>query len=268
MSDMALPNLTSVDLERLVTWAIRDQKGDRDDMGLHRVEMAAQIAVRQRRRGGEAFDYPAAYPMDSVARAMEIGDIGTRIDGGGQIRGVPPRLHPDAEVVMDAINGMRDFRRKRAVLLFGRSGERPEWLPWEQRLKAVEVPETQRGRYRHRIDGEWQRVPERTEVARMYLAAGLPAVDQRGRGILERIEREERRFTFDRDGEGHRRQFVKWCVVEPSPSVDQIRSVNEVYAEWHAGMKALLAVLSGALLRAYRLTGFHAPAAPWDASGG
>jgi len=250
----------SVDLEALVRWAIMVQRADRDDVALHGVELAAHLASRSR-CGADASDHPAAWPADSLVRLGDIAAVGARIDGGRAVRGVAPRLHPDAESVVAVIDRMRDGRRRGLVLHYARIGERPDWLCWEQRLVPLPA-ESGAGRgVKHKVAGEWQPAPERSEIARRYVAQGLPIVDRHGRSILER---EERGFAFRRDPDGRREQLVRWCPVVAEPSIDEIRIVNDTYAQWHAGMMWLLGELVGAPLRDHRVTGFLAPSQPWN----
>lgn len=84
----------AIDLEDLVVWAIRTQKADRDRVSLHAVELAAAAAIRWGHRPAGGFNAPASWGVDSCVRVAEIGLAGTRVDGGGQIRGVAPRMLP------------------------------------------------------------------------------------------------------------------------------------------------------------------------------
>ena len=237
-----------VDLETLAIWAVMVQRADRDDVTLHEVEARADGRGHVR------------WSTDGVAALERIGALGCRIDGGGARRGVALRIHPDAEAVAAAIERIPDPRRRSLVLLHARQGSGPGWLPREQRLVAVAAADAKRGRYRHVVAGAWEDAPERIDAARAILARGDRIVDLRGRSV---IEREESGFDFRRAEDGRRQVHVRWCPVELEPSVAEIRAVNEAYAEWHAGMAWLLSALRSAPLRAHRLTGFKAPAAPW-----
>lgn len=261
---MALPSLTAarprllLDLEALVAWVVRDQKADRDRAALHTVEAAAQFAIRTRRRMGGS-DYPGGWGVDSCARVAEIGGLGTRIDGGGQTRGVAPRLHPDAERVMDAINRLPG-RQRGLVLHHARFG-RPEWDLGPQRLKAEPNDNPQGGGRRHKVLGAWERMPSRSEIARAMMARGIRIVDDYGR---PKIQTADRGFSFQTLDDGTREFLCRWSPLQLVPSDADIGEARRLYADWHAGMMALLAGLLGVDLRDHRLRGFSAPARPWE----
>lgn len=241
-------NRQRVDLEALVIWAVKAQRADCDDVSLHDVEAAAE--------GLE----PAAWSTDGVSSLMRRGTLGCRVDGGPVVRGVAPRIHPDAEAVVVAVNTIGDSRRRSLILHHARAGYRPDWLPWQQRLVPVPA-ESGAGRgNRHRIDGEWRDVPEQSEIARRMLAVGRRIVDKRGRNVIDAMERG---YLFRHNDDGHRQVYARWCALVEEPSLTEIREVNAVYAQWHAGMMTLLGKLLSVPLRERRLVGFKAPAQPW-----
>lgn len=251
-----------VSAEGLATWAIRDQQADRTYTGLHRVEACAGAAMRIRQQPHRfaEYDFPAGYPMDSVARAMEIGDIGTRIDGGGPVRGVPVTVHPDAELVLDAIQAIPNGRQRGLVLEYARLGDRPDWSNGTQTLAPLPVPESQRGRTRHAVRAEWENLPAHSAALRRLLAAGHRIVDQHG---ARRFPACEPGFAYRVREDGQRQVAVRWCPVEPVPSDAWIANTNAIYAAWHAGMTILARTLVRLPLRDHRCTGFDAPAEPW-----
>lgn len=223
----AMDTRQRVDLEALVVWAIKLQRADCDGVSLHDVE--ADIDGLE----------PARWSTDGVSSLIRRGTIGGKVDGGPVVRGVPPRIHADAEAVMTAVNTIGDRRRRGLVLHYGRAGFRPDWLPWEQRLVGLPA-ESGAGRgNRNKIEGDWESVPERSEVARRMMAAGRPIVDQHGRSVIERAERG---YLFRHEGE-RRQVFARWCPLVEEPTIAEIRAVNETYAEWHAGMMTLLGKL-------------------------
>jgi len=251
----------AMSLEELVRWAVRDQKADRTYTSLHRVESCAGAAMHARQYpDSEGFDYPAGYPMDSVARAMEIGDIGTRIDGGGPIRGVAVPVHDDAEMVVEAIRAIRNRRQRGLVLEYAQLGDRPDWSNGTQMLVRVQVSENKRGPLRHRVEGVWERQMQHTDLLRFLQTKGIRIVDPYGR----------RRFPMTQDGfqyrilsDGTRDALIRHCPLEFYPSDAWIKNVNALYSAWHAGMMALLGAVRGLPLRDYHCTGFNAPATPW-----
>lgn len=241
-------NRRRVDLEALVIWAVKAQRADCDDVGLHDVEAAAE--------GLE----PAAWSTDGVSSLMRRGTLGCKVDGGSAVRGVAPRIHPDAEAVVCAVNTIGDRRRRSLILHYARAGYRPDWLPWQQRLVPLPA-ESGAGRgNRNRIDGEWQDTPERSVIARRMLATGRPIVDRRGHSVIDRAERG---YLFRHTDAGQRQVFARWSALVEEPSLMEIRAVNDVYAQWHAGMMALLGKLLSVPLKERRLIGFKAPAQPW-----
>lgn len=240
---------TPVDLETLVIWAVKTQRADRDDVALHEVEARADGREHVR------------WSTDGVATLERIGSVGCRIDGGGAKRGVALRVHQDAEAVVAAIERIPDMRRRSLVLLHARQGSGPEWASYKQCLVGISAHiSSGRGGKRYVIDCRWEDYPERTAISQKIIARGGRIVDSRGRSI---IEREEQGFAFRRTPEGKRQVCVRWCPIVLEPSVDEIRAVNEVYGEWHAGMMMLFGELLQDQLRDHRLTGFAAPVAPW-----
>lgn len=100
----------SVNVEVLVTWALRDQRaGQSPTRGLFQAEAEASGLTW----------YSAS--SDGCAAIDRIGSVGCRIDVSGPGRDA---LHPAAEAVADAIElaDERDLLR-----LLGRVGERPDW---------------------------------------------------------------------------------------------------------------------------------------------
>ncbi|CAO3446681.1 hypothetical protein [Azospirillum argentinense] len=248
-----------VDLEELVAWAIRDQKAHRDNTALHAVESAAHMSMRSRRGGrADGYAFAGGWGMDSCARIAAIGNIGTRIDGGGPTRGVAPRLHPDAEAVTTAM-GRLPWRQRGLIIEFGSIGEAPPWSNGKQRLVRVPVSEIIRGPLRHKVLAEWMGVMTRFQFANWRRARGLPIVDRYGRSIVTDDVGIEFRYLED----GQRQAKVKHCPLQFDPSDEWIERTNGVYATWHAGMTALLDSMTGLALKDHRITGFAAQAEPW-----
>ena len=206
---------------------------------------------------------PRGSSADGVSAIARIGDIGCRVDGGGSIRGVAPRVHPDAEAVMADIERIPDCRAAGLVLLYARQGERPEWSTGQQVLQRVPVADARRGGVRHRVIGEWERAPTHSEHARLRQRLGLSIVDHYGRSLVRGPLSGEQGYYFRTLDDGAREVLVKHCPVEPWPSTAWIKAVNDMYSTWHAGMMALLDQLLGVKLRDHRLTGFSAPPRPW-----
>lgn len=249
-----------VDLEELVVWACRDQQALRDGCALHIVEAAAQFGIRNQRRHLTGSDYPGAWGVDSCARLAAIGAIGTRLDGGGPTRGIAPRMAADAEAVAAAIETL-PLGQRRLVRTHGAAGTRPDWLSLRQPLVACQRPSDRPGRYRHMVEEEWRPTPLRSELAARYLALGQSLFDSHGR---RRIVEEERGFSFRSTDDGKRELLVRWCPLEPEHSDAEIIEVNCDYAEWHDGLTALLKSVRSLNLRDHRVTGFAAPARPWE----
>ncbi|MBB3267603.1 hypothetical protein FHW79_005264 [Azospirillum sp. OGB3] len=252
----------AIDLEELVVWTIRTQKADRDRVSLHSVEMAAAAAIRRGNHPTGGFDGPGGWGVDSCVRVAEIGLAGTRVDGGGQIRGVAPRLHPDAEAVMAAIDrafgNLKGWRR--LILDQAREGGRPCWNLGCQRFVPVRNTAPKGGGRRHVVVSEWESVPPLSVVARRMIARGVGILDSRGR---RKFQQAEPGFTYRTLDDGSRQVVVRWSAVELSPSIGEIREAREDYASWHAGMMRVLGAVVDLPLRDYRVTGFAAPATPW-----
>lgn len=252
-----------VDLEQLVIWTVRDQKADRDDAAWHDIE----AAVYNNELGGRSYRgvqvdlcRPSADGCATIARNAAVG---CTIDGGGPIRGIPPAVHPDAELVADAIHRLRPAAR-RLVLHHGRTGERPDWSTGRQVLVRVPVPDDTRGPVRHVVEGVWEPMLKRSEIARWCMERGISLFDGAGR---RRIVEEERGYQIRHLAGGERQVLVKSCPLELSPSAYRIAVVNGLYGVWHAGMTVLATQLATTHFRDRVLTGFAAPARPWDIEG-
>ncbi|MBP2233510.1 hypothetical protein J2847_006852 [Azospirillum agricola] len=187
--------------------------------------------------------------------------MGTEIDGGGAIRGIRPRVHPDAELVAEAIERLPASER-RVILHHARHANRPDWLPLAAPLVAVKRPSDTRGRYRHVIAEAWEPTPKQSEVAALYFQRGISLLDPHGR---RRITEEERGFRFRVFGDATRQLLVRWCPLEPRHSDVEIVETNEAYLFWHGAMVALGEALARASLRNHTLAGFTAPERPWNA---
>lgn len=249
-----------LDLEALLTWAIRDQMADRTDTALHPVEAVAHYGLLRGLPAGAGV-YETGISADGCAVIASRFEVGADIDGGGAIRGVPARVHPDAELVAEAIERLPSSER-RVILHHARHADRPDWLPLTSPLVAVKRPSDARGRYRHVTAEEWQATPKQSELAQRYFRRGISLFDGHGR---RRIVEEERGFRFRVLGDGTRQLLVKWCPLEPRHSDLEIVETNEAYLFWHGAMAALFHSLCGSPLRDHAVTGFTAPERPWNA---
>jgi hypothetical protein len=125
----------SIDVERLVTWALRDQKADRHaGVGLHRIEAEVE--------GLE----PGGRSADGCAALADIEHLGCRIDRRvGLVRDL---VHPAAEAVAVACGEVEGGDLVRS---YGRLGVRPEgWaepVRWWRPVVWVKYGE----------EGQWER---------------------------------------------------------------------------------------------------------------
>lgn len=250
----------SVDLEHLVAWAIRDQRADRDDVALFDAEATAHYGQLAGLPIG-AGAYARGFSADGVVSIARKGAVGCKIDGGGAMRGVAPKVHPDAELVASALNEQPSRRGKLLILQHARLGERPAWHSGRQTLTPVKVEGDRPGRRGHKMGAAWEPCPLASEIARDYIRRGIPLVDRYGR---RRIVAEETGFRFRVLGDGRRQVLTRWTCVEPMPSLDEIAITNDAYATWHAAMVHLMAALRDVVFADHELTGFIAPAYPWE----
>lgn len=240
------------DLWNLVVWAVKHQRAADDDIALHDVEMQAFA----RAQGYE----PHSSTSDGTATLSRRGALGCAVDGG-IVRGVAPRVHPDAQGIADAIARLSG-RDRGAILRAARAGEPPAWIcPASQRLCPLPAGSGAGRGNKFKVVGEFTDTPHRSEIARQRIARGEPILDRHGRSLLER---EEKGFTFRTLDGGARQVLTKWCPVVPSPSAEFILSTNAAYSAWNAAMVRLLAELRRVELRDHLCTGFDAPATPWD----
>jgi len=250
----------ALDLEALLTWAIRDQQADRTDAALHPAEAAAHYGLLHDLPIG-ASSHRTGISADGCAVIANRFEVGANIDGGGAIRGIPPRVHPDAELVAEALEWLPSSER-RIIRDHARHANRPVWLPLVSPLGKKMRPGHKPGRYRHVVaDLGWEASPKQSEIAQRYFDRGVSLFDALGR---RRIVEEERGFQFRILGDGTRQVLTEWCPLEPRHSAEEIAEANEDYRFWHGAMEALHERLRGKALRDHRITGFSAPAQPWD----
>lgn len=253
--------LRTLDLEAFLVWAIRDQMADRTDTALHPAERIAHYGLLHGLPIG-AQVHGTGISADGCAAIANRNEVGTDIDGGGAIRGLPPRVHPDAELAADIIEGL-GARQRRLVLHHARYADRPDWLACVQPLVAVKRASDAKGRYRHVVaELGWQATPKQSDIAQGYFTRGISLFDRLGR---RRIVEEERGFRFRVLGDGSRQVLVTWCPVEPAHSKAEVREANADYADWHDALWTVFRRLTQARrLRGHAVSGFTAPARPWD----
>lgn len=250
----------ALDLEALLVWVVRDQKADRVGAALHPLEVVAHFGLLHGLPAGAGV-YETGISGDGCAAIAQRGELGTDVDGGGPIRGLPARLHPDAELVLEALERLPSSER-RVILDHARHGDRPEWLPLVSPLVAKRRPGHQPGRYRHIVaDLGWETTPKQSEIAESYHRRGLSLFNARRE---RRIPLEEQGFDFRVLYDATRQVLVTWCPLEPRHSDAEIAEAHDDYAFWHGAMEALHAALRRRPMRDHRLTGFAAPAHPWD----
>lgn len=228
--------MITLDLFDLVVWAVRDQRADQDDVGLHEVEVAAN---------GDTHWRTSTCGCASIAR---IGNLGCAIDGGGQIKGVAPRVHEDAERIVTAIRRLPKSAQYQ-VLYHARKGERPEPFTGQQEYVALPSPE---GGTAYKVNGAWEDEPPLSTLAEV----GIRLLDNQGR---RRFKVSEPGFRYRTLEDGTKRQWLsRWCPIQKSPEDSWIESVNDEYDSWHAAMMALLGIMLRVELSKHRLRGFNA----------
>ena len=232
--------MKDIDLFALLTWAVRDQMADRDDVSLHEVEIAAfsPSGWRTSRCG--------------CAAVEKIGHLGVPIDGSGQVRGVAPRVHEDAERVVGAVRRLSQYEQY-LVLSYARKGQQPR--PWQGKQKFVPI-ENHEGGPPYQIKGEWE---DETPVGRV-IQFGIKLLDAFGQ---RRFKTSEPGYRYRQLGEGssaEKRQWLRrWCPVRLEPEDSWIKSVDKEYDTWHSAMSRLLVELRGVVLTKHRLVGFSVP---------
>lgn len=169
---------------------------------------------------------------DSYERVKRVAVLGCRVDGGGFRRG---DLHPDAELVHDAVMALVVYARSAAlnVLQFGIAGCRPDWR--EHAATRWESCETRRRR-KGDLGPVYKHDPDRVPV--YEYAKGAKG--------------------------GHRPLYCPIRLIDHPLSIEYSR---RVYASWHGGLVALKVVFAAnqERLSAHTVTGPGVPAAPWKA---
>lgn len=243
--------MKAVDLFDLLDWTYRRQRVlEMSGVALFDVEAAAD--------GRPLMGRSACGCVVAERNAV----IGTAIDGGGVLRGVSGRVHPDAETVHTAVSRLLPGERT-LVIDHARAGVPPDHLdPHRVRLVCVPVPPDQPGAVRHKVSGAWEFQPY-AAVQAMRRRYGV--VDGRGAGKFPAAEKGFRyRVPAETTAHASDREVLRrWCPLQPSPSPGQIAQVNGRYAAWHDAMGHLLDLLRTAPLKDHRVTGFRAPAQPW-----
>ena len=227
--------LTSIDLFDFCVWAVRDQRADRDDVGLHEVEIAAMAKSAWR---------TSTCGCAAVAR---IGQVGCAIDGSGQVRGVAPRVHEDAERLVTLIRRL-PREEQVAVLTAARRGTAPEPFTEQQTLLPVESSGS--SGFRYAVEGVWEEEPQVSTLA----AAGFRLVDDYGR---RRFRLSEPGYQYRTTSTGTRFVFVRWCPIQVSPDDAWVEGVNREYDTWHAGMMRLLGEAAGYVFTKHKVRGFR-----------
>jgi len=249
-----------LDLEALLVWAIRDQKADRIASTLHPLEAIAHYGLLRGLPAGAGV-YETGISGDGCATIANRFEVGADIDGRSAIRGISPCVHLDAELVAEALEWLPSSER-RIIRDHARHADRPVWLPLVAPLVAKMRPGHKPGRYRHVVaDVGWEASPKQSEIAQRYLDRGVSLFDRLGR---RRIVEEERGFQFRVLSDGTRQVLAEWCPLEPRHNAEEIAQANEDYRFWHGAMEALHERLRGKTLRDHLITGFSAPARPWD----
>lgn len=98
---------TAIDIEKLLVWTYQN-------------EVADVLA----RRGGS---YVPTKHRDSVAAVAARATLGCRVQNGGPFGYTPYDLHPDAEMVHEAVKGL-SVEQSGLVIELAKSGTRPDWV--------------------------------------------------------------------------------------------------------------------------------------------
>lgn len=227
-----------IDPWALVVWAVRDQRADQDDVGLHEIELQS---------------FAGTYWRTSTcgcAAVSRIGAIGTAIDGAGQVRGVAPRMHPDAERVVDVL---RTLKGASNILIYARLGETPSWEDAPRRLVRVENSDSANRRYK--IRAFWGSEPSVSSLPRL----GFPLLDRSGRRRFK-DSYPGFEYRYPTDGETSRREVkIKECPLVEEPSYERIDSIQTQYRRWHAAMSEFCSEIRKKPLRDFEVTEFLAP---------
>lgn len=217
-----------VTLEKFLIWAYRDQL-------VHKMTSASLEPIERYVDETDPFDFMPS-PRDSIVMCERLGALETQIDGGGRSW----VCHTDAERLHDIVSGLKLFYAIH-VRRFGQQGDPPEWETAPQALVPVPVPANQPGKVRHKITVKWYRV----EGRRPKIARG------------ESVE-----LANLKPGEWD--LGCRFCPVIKSPTNEYISMVRQEYSAWHNAMTALLALLRVVRFRDHIITGFSAPARPWE----
>lgn len=230
-----------VDAWDFLVWAVRDQRADQDDVGLHEIELQSFA---------QSYWRTSTCGCSAIGR---IGAIGTPIDGGGHTRGVAPSVHPDAD---RAVETLRGIARSSFVLRHARVGDPPSWSDGTQRLVPAVNPDG--GGRRYRVLATWQNDLSLSGLVK----AGFRLVDRTGtRRFKDTYPGFEYRLVDENVG---REVKVRYCPIHQEPSTEWISSVNNQYSRWHEVMTAFCERIRDASLRDHVVTGFRHPAAPWS----
>ncbi|WP_159107209.1 hypothetical protein [Azospirillum sp. B4] len=206
--------MKSIDVARLVEWTYRVQRADMvvdRGVGLFDLErVAAGIAVFKRTTDGSG---------------SHISELGCRVDQMGTPSG---ELHPDAEAVHEAVRTALTPIQQGLVLLHGRTGADPDWMPGATVQDVVVRRDNGAPRYRYDDHGH---------------KAGV---------MMQR-----RVFLIDAGPDGQRQ------AVDTGLSAEALDCAREVYGQWWDALSRLAGVLVGLGLSSHRITGMPTPREPW-----
>lgn len=201
----------AIGIEELLRWAFQDERATLFDT--------------------DALDVTAGYPQDSIERARRawiLGGFVTSTSPGSRV--IASNVANDAEIVAEAVMGLRPWMDANLVASYARAGARPDWKPDAEHRWSRATPGQD---------------DERGEMVPMH----------------ERGHWKKHKITI---GPGKRITAPppRWCRVRERDAPCVVRAYREQYTRWWLLLERLAIDLEGRLER-WTLTETMPPWEPW-----
>ena len=210
------PIRQSCGLSDLLIWVYRDQKADM----MSGLSLWVPQGLEGERDGAKSTHY-AGWSGCGCAQLESIAQLGARLNPPGWQR---PALHPDAEVIHEALVAMShdDWMGALLLLRHARAGDVPEWGNGRQEL--------------------------------------VPVYDSRDRVIQDAYDE----VVAVRNDKGRKYMVpLRYCPLTRHPSDDWVEMTRGEYRLWVGALGSLAARLAGKPLSRWRLDGLGVAREPW-----
>jgi hypothetical protein len=215
-------------LEELLVWTYRDQATDR--MSHRSLEGLEAAADGEERRGRSA---------DGCAQMVAVGALGVRVDEFGGCWGASAEVHPDADLVHEAVLslGLVDAR---LLIDHARRGDRPERCTATPRPVPTEADSRAERYYVATVEGGREIRVKLCTAERVAVWVKRPGLAHRyAAPVLQTID-------------------VEYSAISWEPDPHFVALVNAVHERWARALHRLDAALKGAAFKQHVVSGIFA----------